>query len=86
MAESMARAKARAKALFRNLAGVDPRLQRNKVVNLGLAIERLDSGRDGGIRTHDLPLPKRTRYQAAPHPVRREVYWQDSWAPSSGEV
>src|SRR5450756_3235733 len=31
--------------------------------------------RDGGIRTHDLPLPKRTRYQAAPHPVRREVYW-----------
>src|SRR5665647_3959970 len=26
-------------------------------------------GRDGGIRTHDLPLPKRTRYQAAPHPV-----------------
>jgi len=28
--------------LFRNLAGIDPRLQRNKVVNLGLAIERLD--------------------------------------------
>jgi len=27
--------------LFRDLAGVDPRLQRNKVVNLGLAIERL---------------------------------------------
>src|SRR3954454_20612916 len=26
-------------------------------------------GRDGGIRTHDLPLPKRTRYQAAPRPV-----------------
>src|SRR5665648_156802 len=26
-------------------------------------------GRDGGIRTHDLPLPKRTRYQTAPHPV-----------------
>lgn len=28
--------------LFRALAGVDPQLQRNKVVNLGLAIERLD--------------------------------------------
>src|SRR5450830_1267558 len=28
--------------------------------------------RDGGIRTHDLPLPKRTRYQPAPHPVRDE--------------
>ena len=26
------------------------------------------SRRDGGIRTHDLPLPKRTRYQPAPHP------------------
>ncbi len=25
------------------------------------------------IRTHDLPLPKRTRYQAAPHPVLRSV-------------
>ncbi len=28
--------------VFRDLAGVDPQLQRNKVVNLGLAIERLD--------------------------------------------
>jgi vancomycin resistance protein VanW len=28
--------------LFRALAGVDPQLQRKKVVNLGLAIERLD--------------------------------------------
>ena len=26
------------------------------------------NGRDGGTRTRDLPLPKRTRYQAALHP------------------
>lgn len=35
-------ARAHATPLFRDLAGVDVRLQRNKVVNLGLALERLD--------------------------------------------
>ena len=30
-------------------------------------------GRAGGIRTHDLLLPKQARYQAAPQPVEDET-------------
>jgi hypothetical protein len=30
-----------------------------------------DNGRDDWIRTSDLTHPKRARYQAAPHPVRK---------------
>lgn len=35
----------------------------------GPSSRRSPRGRGGRIRTDDLPLPKRTRYQAAPHPA-----------------
>ena len=57
---------------MRTIEHRDQQLQQRDHENADTAQARASlivRGRGGRIRTDDLPIPKRTRYQAAPHPV-----------------